>query len=109
MEISRVSIGSLDQHLNEKILVEGFVYEVKDHGGIIIADIYDESGYVKAVIGPDNVYVYKTAQEIGKGFYVGICGKAKNAPHSVAVNDSDRVEIDVEKIIILGKGNKKII
>lgn len=109
MERNRVSVASLVNHLNESVLVEGLVYEIKDHGGIFILDLYDESGYVRAVIGPDNSYGYKTAQKIEKGFHIGICGNVKNAPHSAIANENDYVEIDVEKIIIFGKKSKKLI
>jgi len=109
METTRISVGSLNEHLGETVFVEGLVYDIKDHGGILIIDIYDDSGYVKAVVGPDNPYCFGMAQKVKKGMHVGIKGKAKNAPHSVVGNESERIEIDVEKIIIFGKKGKKLI
>lgn len=109
MERNRISIGDLNHHLGDSIFVEGLVYEIKDHGGILVVDLYDESGYIKAIIGPDSVYSYKTAQEIKKGFYVGVYGKVRSAPYSIVNNENENIEVDVEKIVIFGKTGKKVV
>lgn len=107
MEKNKVNIGNLKNHLNENVYVEGVVYEIKDHGGILIVDLYDESGFVKSVVGPDNVYNHKIAQEIHKNLAVGVYGHVKNAPLSAVGNEMEIIEIEVEKIIIFNMRGKK--
>ncbi|EKE15753.1 MAG: hypothetical protein ACD_11C00107G0006 [uncultured bacterium] len=111
MKRNRISVGELNHHLGDSIFVEGLVYEIKDHGGILVIDLYDESGYVKAIIGPDSVYSHKTVGEIKKGFHIGVHGKVKTAPHSTfdVENENGNIEVDVEKMIIFGKKDKKMI
>ena len=107
MEKTRISVGDLRNYLGESVYVEGVVYEVRDHGGITVIDLFDESGFVKCVVEPDNEYNRKMSRELAKDFPVGVCGKVKNAPLSVVGNEMDIVEIEVEKLTIFGRKNKR--
>jgi len=109
MEKDKINIGDLGNHIGEPVYVEGIVYEIKDHGGILIVDLYDESGFVKVVVGPDNVYGHKIAQEIKKNFFVGAYGYVKKAPLSSVGDKTEIIEIEVDRLIVFGKKGKKSI
>ncbi len=66
----------LNQQVNQKVQIGGFVNSIRDHGGLIFIDLRSQTDLVQCVINPENNQeIFEIAQTIGCEFVLRIDGK----------------------------------
>jgi len=96
----------LNQQVNQKVQIGGFVNSIRDHGGLIFIDLRSQTDLVQCVINPENNQeIFEIAQTIGCEFVLRIDGKVLQREESL-INlkiPTGRIEIIVEKLEIAAK------
>lgn len=83
----------------------GWVFSVRNHGGIIFVDLRDRSGSVQLIIHPQNPEIYKIAEELRDEFVVFVQGKvlARSANLINKALQTGEIEVEVLNIEILNR------
>lgn len=55
-----------EQHVSKKVLISGWVANIRDHGGVIFVDLRDESGVVQLVSNDDSIFSNLTRESVIK-------------------------------------------
>jgi aspartyl-tRNA synthetase len=88
----------------EKVGINGWVKNWRDHGGVIFIDLRDRYGVTQVVFNPQvNKEIYKHAQTLRSEFVVAVKGTVKPRPEGT-VNENlvtGEIEIVAEEIEIL--------
>lgn len=99
--------GLIDKkYLNEEILVAGWVYRRRDHGGLIFIDLRDRSGIVQLVINPDvSKKVHEIAHSLRSEYVISVTGKVieRSAETVKPELSTGKWEIQVDSLTILSK------
>jgi len=67
-------------HLEQQISVCGWVHNRRDLGGVIFLEVRDRSGVLQAVVSPDAVAAFKSAERARKEYVVRVTGVIKLRP-----------------------------
>lgn len=109
MEImKRVLINETTQHVDQEVLIKGWVKTRRDHGKLIFLDVRDRSGIVQIVINPHiSQNAYEQGQKLRSEFVVEITGKVNKRPEKL-INlklETGTVEIEATSITILAEAD----
>ncbi|MBI5123291.1 aspartate--tRNA(Asn) ligase [Candidatus Roizmanbacteria bacterium] len=104
--MKRILAVQTPQHVDQEIVVKGFVHVRRDHGKLIFFDLRDASGLLQVVVVPSvSEEAHKMALELRPEDVVEVHGLVKARPEKL-VNPkikSGTVELSAKKIIILSK------
>jgi aspartyl-tRNA synthetase len=103
--MKRILVAETAKHLNEKVMVSGWVNVVRSHGKIIFIDLRDRSGILQMVCIPQNEAVYNIAKEIRPEWVIEVEGKVNERPIKM-VNpklETGKVELLVESLKVLSE------
>lgn len=103
--MNRTLISQTPEKIGEKVKINGWVNNRRDHGKITFIDIWDRSGSIQTVVIPDAKEAHGEAKEVRVGFALEIEGLVKERPGG-ARNEkitTGSVELEVEKIRIMSK------
>jgi aspartyl-tRNA synthetase len=67
-------------HLEQQVSVCGWVHNRRDLGGVIFLEIRDRSGVLQAVVSPDAVAAFKSAERARKEYVMRVTGIIKPRP-----------------------------
>jgi aspartyl-tRNA synthetase len=67
-------------HIGQKIVLQGWVHTVRDHGGLIFVDLRDRAGIVQAVVNPSNATAFEVASGLHDEYVVEIHGVVQQRP-----------------------------
>lgn len=97
MELVRSYISETPKKVGEKVLLKGWVQNVRDHGKISFIDLRDKTGVIQCVAqGLDKVF--------GE-FAIEVVGSVKKRPEKLVNKNlpTGEVEIELEKITVLSE------
>ena len=91
--------GELNEsHLNQTVLLYGWVHRRRDHGGVIFLDVRDREGIAQVVYDPDTVESFAIAEDVRNEFVIKIVGRVRLRPEGTVNPD-----MSTGKIEVLGK------
>lgn len=91
--------------VDREVVLAGWVWHNRDHGGLIFVDLRDREGYTQVVIDPDCVSAeeFSLAEHLGREFVIKITGRVR-ARMSEAVNPqmaTGEIEVLAETLEVL--------
>jgi aspartyl-tRNA synthetase len=91
--------GELNEsHLDQTVLLYGWVHRRRDHGGVIFLDVRDREGIAQVVYDPDTVKSFAIAEDVRNEFVIKIEGRVRLRPDGTVNPD-----MSTGKIEVLGK------
>ena len=85
-------------HLDEDIILVGWVHRRRDHGGVIFIDLRDREGRVQVVIDPDTAATFTTAERVRSEFVLQVKGRVRRRPQG-----TENPELSTGEVEVLGK------
>ncbi len=104
---SRTQCGTITtQHVDEHVLLKGWVQKRRDLGGLIFVDLRDRSGIVQVVFNPDvNQEALEIAERLRSEYVIEVIGTVKRRDDST-VNPkmkTGEIEVYASEVTILNK------
>lgn len=98
MKLKRThTCGELNlNNLNEKIVLNGWVNNWRDHGGVIFILLRDRYGKTQIIFSPDNKELYQIGKKLRSEYVVAISGIVRARPKEAINPDMKTGEIEVE-------------
>ena len=96
------------QKIGEKVLLQGWVSNIRDHGQLIFIDLRDWSGIIQIVVNAkDNAEIFKNASALGMEWVISVEGEvAKRDTKSTNKNiTTGEIEIHCQNLTVLSKSD----
>ena len=91
--------GELNEsHLDQNVLLYGWVHRRRDHGGVIFLDVRDREGIAQVVYDPDTVESFAIAEDVRNEFVIKVEGRVRLRPDGTV-----NLDMSTGKIEVLGK------
>jgi nondiscriminating aspartyl-tRNA synthetase len=104
--MKRVLTSKTPQHVDEEVLLQGWVHSRRDHGKLIFIDLRDRAGLVQVVFNPRvSEEAHKVASTFRPEYVVSIKGRVKKRPEKL-INDkiaSGTVEVEGLEVKVLAE------
>ena len=100
--------GELNEsHLDQTVLLYGWVHRRRDHGGVIFLDVRDREGIAQVVYDPDTVESFAIAEDVRNEFVIKIVGRVRLRPEGTVNPDmsSGKIEVLGKELEILNTAN----
>jgi aspartyl-tRNA synthetase len=89
--------GELNKdHLNENVVLNGWVNNWRDHGGMIFISLRDRYGKTQIIFSPDNKEIYQIGKTLRSEYVVAISGIVRLRPKDAINPEMKTGEIEVE-------------
>ena len=89
--------GSINkEHIDEEVIISGWVHRRRDHGGVIFFDMRDESGLVQVVYNPNNKKSFSLAETCRSEFVLLSKGKVRPRLEGTVNKNMSTGEIEIE-------------
>jgi len=95
-----------ENHVNENVVLNGWVDRRRDLGGLIFIWLRDRYGIIQVVFEPDyNKDVYETAKKLRNEFVISVEGKVRKRPGDAINKDMEtgNVDVIVDKLVIFNE------
>ena len=95
-----------EQNIDEKVILNGWVDNRRDLGGVIFIDLRDRYGITQVVFEPNyNSDAHETAKDLRTEYVISIEGKVRKRPEGTEnpAIPTGFVDVMVDKLIILNK------
>jgi len=96
------------QDMGKRLIVQGWVQRVRDHGGLIFIDMRDRVGVVKCVCDPNAAPgVFKVAETVRSEFVLELEGSVTRRPTGTENPNlaTGEVEVQIDRIDVLNTSN----
>jgi len=100
--------GELNEsHLDQTVLLYGWVHRRRDHGGVIFLDVRDREGVAQVVYDPDTVESFAIAEDVRNEFVIKIEGRVRLRPDGTVNPDmpTGKIEVLGKELEILNTAN----
>ena len=88
--------GELNRsHVDQEVVLCGWVHRRRDHGGVIFIDLRDRDGLVQVVFDPDTPEVFKLAEQARNEYVLRVRGRVRPRPAGTENKDLPTGEIEV--------------
>jgi aspartyl-tRNA synthetase len=67
-------------HLEQEVVLCGWVHRRRDHGGVIFVDLRDREGVVQVVIDPDQPEAFRLAESVRNEYVLKVHGRVRRRP-----------------------------
>jgi len=101
--MERTKISDLKEKIGKKVLVEGFVHEIRDQSKVKFVIIRDNSGMIQTVTLPDNKEVFDKIGKIPRESVLAIEGLVKAEKQAPS-----GFELSVDKYEVLSEADKEL-
>ena len=93
--------GKLNKdHLNNEVIICGWIHRRRDHGGVIFLDVRDTTGIVQVVVNPENEQAFKIADEIRSEYVIKAVGLVEGRPEDSQNEQLTTGEIEIKSTSI---------
>jgi aspartyl-tRNA synthetase len=102
--MKRIYIEDLGKHIEEEVLISGWVAVRRDQGKMVFMDMRDMTGKVQCVVLPDSLAI-ETAKEMRTEWVVSVIGTVHKRPERNIKTDvkNGDIELEVREITVLNK------
>jgi aspartyl-tRNA synthetase len=93
------------QKIGLAVMVEGWVQNRRDHGGLIFIDLRDHTGIIQLVINPDQAESFKLAEHIRDEYVLRVVGDIQSRAKDL-INPklaTGKIELRVKELVVLNK------
>ena len=101
--MERIKINQLKEKVGKKVLIKGFVHELRDQSKVKFVLIRDNSGIIQTVTTPDKKNIFSKIIKIPKESVVSIEGEVKKSEKA-----PDGIEIHVDKYEVLSEAEQPL-
>jgi aspartyl-tRNA synthetase len=90
-------------HVNQTVVICGWVHRRRDHGGVIFLDMRDRDGISQVVIDPDTAESFARAEQVRSEYVLKITGLVRARPTGTENADmpSGKIEVLCKELEIL--------
>jgi aspartyl-tRNA synthetase len=75
--------GELNEsHLDQEVMLCGWVHRRRDHGGVIFVDLRDHRGLLQVVFDPDTEETFARAERIRNEYVLQVRGRVRRPPRA---------------------------
>ena len=99
--MERTKINQLKNNVGKRVLLKGFIHEIRDQSKIKFLVLRDNSGLVQLVVLPENKKVFDTIAKIPRESVISIEGVVKEQKQALPLG----IEIHVEKYEVLSEAS----
>jgi aspartyl-tRNA synthetase len=82
-------------HIDQVVVLNGWVHRRRDHGGVIFIDLRDREGLAQIVCDPDRAEMFKVAEGVRNEFCIRVTGKVRARPNGTDNKDLKSGQIEV--------------
>src|SRR5690554_5141324 len=82
-------------HLNQEVVLCGWVHRRRDHGGVIFLDLRDRNGIAQVVVNPDTQAAFANADRSRNEYVLKITGKVNPRPEGTVNPNMPTGEMEV--------------
>lgn len=100
---SHYSYELCEKNIGETVILSGWVFRRRDHGGLIFIDLRDNKEHVQLVCHPENQASFALAQKLRSEFVIKIQGDVRARPEGTTnpTLHSGGIEVVIDQIQIL--------
>jgi len=69
-----------EEHIDQEVILSGWVHRRRDHGGVIFVDLRDREGISQIVFDPDIPEMFMLAEKVRNEFVIQVKGKVRQRP-----------------------------
>ena len=69
-----------ESHIDQEVILYGWMHRRRDHGGVIFIDLRDREGIAQIVYDPDIKESFETAERVRSEYVLRIKGKVRHRP-----------------------------
>jgi len=91
--------GQLNEsHIDQEVILYGWMHRRRDHGGVIFIDLRDREGVAQVVYDPDAAESFAVAERVRSEYVLRVKGLVRHRPEG-----TENPEMPTGKIEVLGK------
>jgi len=84
-----------ESHIDQEVVLYGWMHRRRDHGGVIFIDLRDREGIAQIVYDPDRKDAFATAERVRSEYVLKITGKVRRRPAGTENPDMPTGSIEV--------------
>ena len=91
------------EHLDQVVVLNGWVHRRRDHGGVIFIDLRDREGLAQIVCNPDAAAMFKVAEGVRNEYCIRVTGLVRARPAGSENPDlkSGKIEVICQSLEVL--------